>query len=447
MRDGRSSTVLRIAGFYALSFALASLILGAATWMFASRSLRQALDDRMMSELTALLQASSSEGHAALIADIAARDAVPGEGSYLLFDAEGRRVAGRIETRMPRPGLSRVRLRDPAGHFLPGMAATAQLPSGETLAVVYATNSLAEIERTFLLISGGGFALMVTIGVLGGILTGNAIRRRLEVVDLTARAIIEGDLSRRMPAEDRDDEFSRLSRTLNRMLDHIGHLMDSLRHVSEDVAHDLRTPLSRLRARIEIALDGEGEAELRAGLEDSLGRVDEIIALFGMILRIAEVERGGVRDHFGPVPLDLLAANIVEGYEPAALDGGRSIAFRSGSAVNVRGENSLLAQALVNLIENALRHTPQGARITVDTRQDHSGRAVLTVTDDGPGIPAADHELVLRRFGRRDESRSTDGHGLGLTLVAAVATVHGAQFRLDDAAPGLAARIIFPPAV
>ena len=439
-----ASTAFRIAALYGFSFAAASLLLGAVTWSFASRSLRQTLDDRLRGELTTLLRAGAREGQAALIADIGARDAVPGEGGYLLLDRRGRRIAGRVVTTLPRPGLTDVTLRAADGATLPGRAATVRLPSGETLAVVGEARSLARIERTLLLISGAGLALMVAIGVGGGFLIGHAIRRRLAIVDATARAIIDGDFSRRMPVDQRDDEFGRLSATLNRMLDHIAQLMDSLRHVSDDIAHDLRSPLARLRATLEATAEAGDVRALHEGIGAAIVRVDGVIGLFGTILRISEVESGGVRGHFEPVPLDLLAAEIVESYEPATCDGGRTIVATTAGAVDIVGDRGLLGQAIVNLIENAIRHTPPGTHIAVDARTRSDGRTMLSIADDGPGIPPREHAAVLRRFGRGDASRTTAGHGLGLTLVAAIAAAHRAELRLEDATPGLVVRLVFP---
>jgi signal transduction histidine kinase len=230
------------------------------------------------------------------------------------------------------------------------------------------------------------------------------------------------------------------------MLDHIGQLMDSLRHVSDDIAHDLRTPLARLRAVLEEASDSANPEIQRSLIDKALIRMDSVIALFGTILRISEIERGAVRDHFAPMRLDGLAQEIIESYGPAAQDGGRSISASIAEGVTISGDEGLIGQAIVNLIENAIKHTPPGTSIMV-TIAIQGERAILTVADDGPGVPAEDRPLVLRRFGRGEISRSTSGHGLGLTLVAAVAATHRAELILDDAAPGLAVSLVFPPQV
>jgi signal transduction histidine kinase len=445
MREPATRTAYRIAGFYALSFAVASLLLGA-IWTSASRTLRHALDERLQSELSTLLSAGAREGRAALIADIIARDQVPAGGGYLLAGPNGTRLAGNVATNMPRPGLSDVSLTLPGGGTEPARAAAIRMRSGEMLAVIGEAGSLERIEATLLAISGGGFGLMVAIGVAGGFLIGHSIHRRLSAVDDAARAIIDGNLAQRMPIGRRDDEFDRLAHTLNRMLDHIAQLMESLRHVSDDIAHDLRTPLARLRATLEAASDA-ADGETRDGrIDEALIRVDGLMALFGTILRISEIESGTVRGQFAAVRLDLLARDLVESYAPAAQDGGRSIIAAVEDGVAARGDERLIGQAIVNLIENALKHTLPGTRICVMVASDQ-GRPTLTVVDDGPGIPIDDHALVLRRFGRREASRSTSGHGLGLTLVAAIASAHRADLVLGDAGPGLSVRMLFPPSV
>ncbi|WP_404710182.1 sensor histidine kinase [Sphingomonas sp. MMS24-J13] len=439
-------TAYRIAGFYALSFAIASLILGAAIWAFASHTLRSALDDRLQSELSTLMRAGAREGRAALISDIIARDLVPSGGGYLLIDRDGHRIAGKVDTTIPRPGLSDVQLTLGSGGTEPGRAAAVHLADGETLAVIGEAGTLARIEKTLLAISGLGFGLMVAIGVGGGFLIGASIHRRLGAVDDAARAIIDGNLAQRMPIGPRDDEFDRLAGTLNLMLDHIGQLMDSLRHVSDDIAHDLRTPLARLRAILEEASDTADAETQRNLIDKALVRMDSVMALFGTILRISEIERGAVRGHFAPVRLDWLAQEMIESYGPAAQDGGRSIVASIAEGVATSGDEGLIGQAIVNLIENAIKHTPPGTCITVTVAR-RDGHAVLTVADDGPGVPTGDRALVLRRFGRGETSRSTSGYGLGLTLVAAVAATHRAELILDDASPGLAVSLVFPPPV
>ena len=301
MSERRTRATARIAGLYALSFAIVSLLVGAATWQFTGNALRHLLDERLRDELVALQHADEREGRAALIADIVAFDAIPGNGRYLLEDPTGRRIAGRVSiTRLP-DTIGDTSLRTANGSVEPARALRLSLRDGSTLAVVGETASVRRTEATLLVIAAAGFGVVIMIGVVGGILSGRALHRRLSLVHGTARAIIEGDLTRRMPVSPANDEFDQLSATLNQMLDHIGRLMASLRHVSADIAHDLRKPLSRLRAKLETALQVSEPALQNDAIADAIERMDEILGLFATMLRISEIESGGIRQWFKPV--------------------------------------------------------------------------------------------------------------------------------------------------
>jgi signal transduction histidine kinase len=231
--------------------------------------------------------------------------------------------------------------------------------------------------------------------------------------------------------------------TINRMLDRIGLLMDSLRQVSGDVAHDLRTPLTRLRQRLELSLRQADDPDHRTQIKGALRDVDAILATFAALLRIAEVDAGARRSAFRSVDIDALARTVVEDFAPAAEDAGQSLVLSSVGQVSIEGDPDLLTQMMVNLIENALRHTPRGSRIQVAITRSAQG-IELAVTDDGPGVPAQERDRLFNRFYRMERSRSTPGNGLGLALVAAVVRLHRAAVRLEDLGPGLAVRITFP---
>ncbi|MGD9810911.1 MAG: sensor histidine kinase [Sphingobium sp.] len=443
MPERRTRTAIRIAGFYVVSFAIVSLVVGAATWRLTGNAFRHTLDDRLRDELVALEHADEREGREALIADIVAFDAIPGNGRYLLNSPDGKRLAGRASiTRLPED-IGDTMLRATDGHFEPARVVRMTLQDGSTLAVIGETAAMDRTERTLLLIAAAGFGLVIVIGVLGGILSGRTLHRRLSLVDGTAQAIIKGDLTRRMPISAANDEFDQLSATLNQMLDHIGRLMASLRHVSADIAHDLRSPLTRLRAKLETALHSkEAEAQSEA-IADALERMDEILNLFATMLRISEVEAGGIKQWFKPVALAPLIGEIVENYGPSAQDSGHRLEIGQLDDLTVKGSEDLIGQIIANLIENGLRHTPAGSRIIVALAQTHEGAAELSVADDGPGIHESQHALALQRFGRGEASRSRPGHGLGLAMVQSIATAHGAALILGDARPGLAVKVIF----
>lgn len=445
MPKPRTRTALRIAWFYAFSFAIVSLLVATATWHFTDKAFRHSLDERLRSELVALEHADREESRSALIADIVAFDAIPGNGRYLLNDRNGRRVAGRVRISHLPDSMGDTLLLMADGKSEPARVVEMTLKDGSTLAVVGEMALMRRTEATLLAIAALGFGLVIVIGIVGGILSGRALHRRLDLVDNTARAIIEGDLTLRMPIGPHDDEFDHLAATLNRMLDHIGRLMSSLRHVSADIAHDLRSPLARLRAKLETALHTEDPEEQRAGIADALERMDEILNLFATMLRISEVEAGGLKQWFKPVALAPLVNEMVENYEAAAQESGHVLQIGHTEDCVVSGSEDLIGQAIANLIENGLNHSPPGTMINVSVVRGSEGRAEIVVRDNGPGIPASHHALVLERFGRGEASRSKPGHGLGLTLARSIAHAHGASLTLGDAMPGLVVRLVFPP--
>jgi signal transduction histidine kinase len=259
----------------------------------------------------------------------------------------------------------------------------------------------------------------------------------------TAEAIIDGDLARRVPVEGGQDDLARLALTINRMLDRIAGLMDSLRQVSNNIAHDLRTPLTRLRQRLELSLGQARDPAYRAQIEGALREVDALLKTFSALLRIAEVEAGARRAAFRRLDLAALARTAVEDFTPAAEDAGQDLALSGSGPVWIEGDPDLITQMIVNLVENALRHTPRGSRVRCSV-QGVGEKATVTVQDNGPGVCESEHERLFERFYRLERSRSTPGSGLGLSLVAAVAWLHHAQIKIEDARPGLHISIAFP---
>jgi signal transduction histidine kinase len=289
---------------------------------------------------------------------------------------------------------------------------------------------------------GLAFAALLAVGVAAGFALSRAVQRRMAAISGTAEAIIDGDLGRRIPVHG-DDDLSRLAITINRMLDRIGVLMDSLRQVTSDVAHDLRTPLNRLRQRLERSALQAGDPAHRAEIEGSLRDVDAILVTFAALLRISEVEAGARRAAFRPVDLQALARAVAEDFAPAAEDAGHRLEFQAGPPAWIVGDAELLTQMTVNLVENALRHTPQGCTVRLSTAVE-PGAAALVVLDDGPGVPESDRARLFDRFYRLERSRSTPGSGLGLAMVQAVARLHRGEARLMDGMPGLKAKVVFP---
>jgi hypothetical protein len=343
---------------------------------------------------------------------------------------------------MPAPGARVIAFVDPREGPDTAIGLTTALADRSRLVVAADREPLEQVDVTVLSVFGLGFLLALALSGLGAWLLGAWLQRRLGALSRAAEDVVGGSLAGRMPVGPGDDEFDRLARSLNFMLDRIESLVENVRQVSGDVAHDLRTPLAGLRNRLEAGL-AESVDTVPAGLiEEAIRRLDEVLAIFAAILRIAEVEGGQIRRRFGAVDLSAQAKEIVESWAPAVADGGRRLEWSIAPGLEVDGDRELLAQALVNLLENAQRHTPPGTAIHV-TLAAADDRIRLAVADQGPGVAEADRPRIVRRFVRLEGSRTTPGHGLGLSLVAAVAQLHGAVLDFADNAPGLLVTLEF----
>ncbi len=340
------------------------------------------------------------------------------------------RLATRTVVRAGRQSVSRLLVR--------------RMPDGSLLVVGRDMQDLLDIEHLVwsALGTGGAFAAQLAIG--GAFLFRRAVERRVSTIRRTAKQIEAGDLSQRIPVAELEDEFSRLTHDINGMLDRIQHLMEGVTHVSNAIAHDLRTPLGRIRGRLDEALrPGRSPSQLADAAHSAIGGIDELIVVFDKLLRIAEAESGTRRQCFAPVELGPLITDIVELYDAVAETRGITLSADIRDAPTALGDRDLLAGALANLVDNALKYAGDGATVRLSTAQDEGEVAVL-VRDDGPGIPAGKRTAVLKRFYRLDESRSAPGNGLGLSLVAAVVSLHSGQLVLEDATPGLLARVVLP---
>jgi signal transduction histidine kinase len=364
---------------------------------------------------------------------------------YLLVAPDGRRVAGNIYgwsmaaaplgsltdlavMRNGRPSLSRL---------LPRL-----LPDGSILVVGRDMQDQRDIEKLVwhALLAGGAAALLLVIG--GALLFRRQLEHRVGAIRHTALEIEAGDLSRRIPISDVEDEFARLNRDINRMLDRIEHLMDGIRHVSNAIAHDLRTPLGRIRSRLEEALHpGNSMTQLAGTARFAIQQVDELIQMLDKLLQIAEAESGARRQSFSPVRLASVVSDVVELYDATAEAEGITLVTEIDGEPITLGDKNLLASAVLNLVDNALKYAGSGATVRVRASQERD-TVSLVVQDDGPGIPPVERSRVVDRFYRLDQSRSLPGNGLGLSIVTAIASLHWGKLYLEDASPGLIARII-----
>ena len=438
MASLRSSAAYRIAFTYAAAFAAAILVLGTAVYFAADAEFRHLRDQAITDELGDL---SQEGGTAELAREINEREVgrAAEPFGYALFDRSGKRIAGGLDTPRPAVGFGTIVFTDPTEGADSARAKAVDLPNGERLVVAVDSESIEAIDATILTLFGTAFLAVLVIGVIGALLLGRYLRHRLGAISATANAIVAGDLDQRMPVGDNRDEFDAVALALNAMLDRTAGLMENLRQVSSDVAHDLRTPLLRLRNQLEQVGIVEG-AEQRA-----IEQGDELLKLFGSILRIAEVEGGRLEQGFAPVDLSALVEDVGDGFLPALVDSGHVFAWEAEPRIAVLGDRELIAQAVANLLDNARVHTPAGTTVGL-TLEGNQEWVRLSVADDGPGVASAERYTILRRFYRGEASRTTPGNGLGLSLVAAVAAAHGGEVVVDAATPGLRVTLVLPRA-
>lgn len=435
----RASAARRIALISFCAYAVAMLLVAGAVYLATHAAFSRQINLSIEHASAALMVEYHDEGLTGLSRAVAMQQS-PGPialGSAV-FGADGRHLAGNLATEAPAPGWHRITFFDPLEGPDTARAKVTLLPGGERLVVAADLEDLQAIDRAILGIFAGAMLVLLGIGVGGALVLARYLRAKLAVIEDTASAIVAGDFARRAPIGHNGDEFDRVAASLNAMLDQITSLIANLRQVSADLAHDLRTPLTGLRNHLERMAANGGEQVAMA-----LTRTDEVLELFEAILRISEVEEGSLRRAFTRLDLAALLGELSETLDLLAEDAGKRLETRWHPGQMVLGDRQLLAQVLINLAENAMRHTPPGASIEISVLE-REGHVVLQVRDNGPGIPEADRARVLRRFVRLESSRSTPGHGLGLSLVAAIADAHGAALTLGDAGPGLIVTLTFP---
>lgn len=423
----RRSTVGLVA-FVTILFVLAAIVIGAVAFEVTHEALEEQLDHRIAAETGSLLSESGGSV-TALAAAIRRRSDARSTSSldYILVADGGRTLIATIAADPPAaPGFEEFLHYQRDGRAGIAQALTTKLPDA-TLVVAADRADLAEIDRTLASLFGGALAAMLAIGIGAAFTIGWITRRRLDRIGMAAQAIIAGDLTRRVPQDGSGSEFDRLATTLNQMLDRIAGLIENLRQVSSDIAHDLRTPLTRLHNRLDQAFALNDPEQIEAARAEAA----ELLEIFASLLHIAEIE--GMAESLPRTRIDVatLIAKMGETYAPDFEASGHLLGWHSEPDIAVSGDQRLLSRALANLLDNALRHTPAGTRVMLDARRD-GDRIEITISDDGPGTPLADPTQLFRRFARGEQSRSTPGHGLGLSLVAAVAAAMGGTVRIAN---------------
>ena len=443
---------LRLSVVYVLVFSLATTLLAGLIHAYAVRALDRETDEVIEAELQGLAEQYQAGGVEALAAVIDER-VQSGSSSgdvYLLADAEQQPVAGNIAA-WPAQGALAERWFDFEVSIVRGSsfesrtvrAGVFRLPGGFRLLVgtdIHEREAFKSRIRWTLL---AALLMVITVGALLGTWMNRHVLLRVEAISAAGRAIVEGDLAQRLPRSGSGDEFDSLAASLNEMLGQVQQLTDALRFVMDSTAHDLRGPLNRLRARIEAGLRSEAPDAIRHALEDSLRDAEALEGTLAGLLRIAQAQGGAAAAVMTQLDLGQLAAEVAELYEPLAAERRITLRERHHADATVRGSRQLLAHALANLVDNALKFTPPGGHVEVEVARD-GGAPCLVVSDDGPGIPAADRERALERGVRLAGPAQAPGSGLGLSLVAAVARMHHATLALDDNAPGLRVVLRFP---
>jgi signal transduction histidine kinase len=366
-----------------------------------------------------------------------------------IFTTEGKLLAGNLK-QVPRdfPVDGRVHeftdgdsAAPHAGDRVVIRALAKRMPTGELLVLAQNINELHKFHELILKAVKVAIALTVGLGIAGCVVMSIISLRRLDAMRRTSAKIMAGDLSQRFPTSDSDDDFHQLTRIVNSMLDEIERLMDEVKGVCDNIAHDLRTPLTRLRARLEGALWlSDRERDHQSAIEEAIRETDQLLNTFTALLRISEIEHGKRRAGFRNIDLRLVATEVGELYEPLAEEKGIKFQIKADSVLPIHGDRDLLFEAFSNLVDNAVKFTPSGGNVAVTLYQERGG-TVFEVADTGPGIPQESREAVFRRFNRGDTTRLTPGTGLGLSLVAAVARLHLFELSIDDEGKGCRLRV------
>jgi signal transduction histidine kinase len=441
--------VLRTSSFrqavlYAGLTGVCFLVLFGVIFLSTTQFMRHQIDDSINSEIDEILTGTQGldEMHTqAFIQDLIRHS----KGfSYLLQDHDGRLLAGNLSAMKPVPGVIESRAREHAAPDTDLRGKGVQF-GDNYLFVAWSTHQLHEMEEFVIGAFLWGLAASLVLALAGGLIMSGRLLRRVQSISETGLKIVAGDLSQRLLVSNRGDEFDNLSVSVNAMLDRIQSLLLDLRQVTNDIAHDMRTPLSHLRQALERGQQlVEDPRATRAVLTKSISEIDTILGIFAALLRIAQMEAGSGLARAQAVDVSALMGRAAELYQWTAEEKQQRLVLQLEPEVLARGDGELLMQLFVNLIENAIVHCPPGATITLTSRGGRSAAQAI-VADDGPGIAPDLREKVLQRFFRLESSRSTPGSGLGLSLAAAIVKLHEAQLELSDAAPGLRVAVQFRP--
>lgn len=457
LRNLWSMTSVRLSIVYTIVFGLFAVALIAYTTTNTARLLHQQTRQTINEEIQELSRISRGGNMSRFIRVIERRSRAPGASLYLISDTSGRIIAGNVRDLEPGVLSKKGWVNKPfsyegfgqlEGSTHQAIARVFDLPGGLRALIgrdLGEPDRFRSIARQSLIVA---LAIMVLLGFLTWIFVGRRALKRIDSVSQSTKRIMAGDLHERLPLSGSGDEFDRLSSSLNQLLGRISKLDEGLKQVSDNIAHDLKTPLTRLRNKAEHTLSSNATKQsYRQAMQDIIAESDTMIRTFNALLMIARVEAGSHTQDFTIVDLAAVLTDVHELYEPVAEEENIAFSLAAGKPALIRGNRELLGQAIANLVDNAIKYAlaennnePQ-ISLAISLI---GGQAVVEVKDNGPGIPAKDRERVKQRFVRLDKSRSKPGTGLGLSLVDAVARLHEGTFSLGDNNPGLAAKITIP---
>jgi len=448
------SRTFRLALIYLCLFSTAVLALVGFVYWYATDSLSRQIDATIDAEIRGLAEQYYQRGTRGLLAAVERRvsGAAARRGLYLLVNRDFKSLAGNISRWPDEPpdaeGWVTFRLGFPEDEGEDGInfgrARLFDLSGGLHLLVGNDVRERARVQDLVAETLGWGLAIILVLSLAGALLMSRSLLSRIEDINAASREIMGGHLNRRVPVSPRGDEFDEVAGNLNAMLDRIERLLDATKEVSDNIAHDLRSPLARLRSRLELlTLETPSLDDYREATAGTLAEIDQLLKTFAALLAIAEAEAGAAQRSFAPVELADLVRDVAELYEPLAEARGLSLRLSIAGPARIRGDRDVLFQAVSNLLDNAVKYAPEGSAVGLDLSPD-AGEARIAVADQGAGIPPELREKVLERFFRAESSRSTDGSGLGLSLVAAAAKLHGGHIALEDNAPGLRAVLSLP---
>ncbi len=448
------TTAFKLSLIYLSVFSIfAAFLLGYFAWN-AQRLVTTQITETVDAEIAGLAEQYRQGGIRRLVAVVESRSLQPGSSLYLVTSFSGEALAGNIAGLAPgvfdRSGWTETVYRrlDEEGTERPAMIRVSQLPGGFRLLVGRDLEERRRVREIVAQAARWSAAFVVILGLAGGFFVTRRVLKRVDAITDTSRTIMAGNLSGRLPVFGSNDEFDRLATNLNAMLERIEALMRGLKEVSDNIAHDLKTPLTRLRNRAEAALrSAKSEDDYRAALEATIEESDGLIRTFNALLMIARAESGQARDNMIELDAAELARSVAELYEPLAEEKGLFIKVDASGPLPMKGNRELLSQAFANLVDNAIKysnaHGAGGDDLVLSVRP-AGERVLLAVADRGPGIPAADRARAVERFVRLEQSRSQPGSGLGLSLASAVARLHGGELILDDNHPGLRVTMALP---